>query len=571
LYVLFIQLINYLISGESYIRYRPNYAAYFIEFSVVCIILSLIPRKVSFWLKWIIAVFMTLVNIVDSYCYVRLGSQFNPTMVMLMSETNSDETWEFFEAYVFNLDTLIVVVKYLAYSLAFILYYIIYKRFVKKTITRKIKIGISFFLLVLFYSGLAYSFNNVEDMFEYRGSLFSQNSISKIEQEYGRYFFPPRCTPVPRVIASFYIQHLADEEVRVLEKRVNNVNVDSCDFTSQKIVFVIGESYNRNHAQLYGYDKRTTPYLSSLARRKRLFVFDDVLAYWNITSYVFKSFMSTHSVEQEGDWINGVLFPVLFKKAGYHVDFLTNEFSYQKNQEFCDFSGGFFLNSQKLNTAMFDCRNPEKYKYDDGILEFYDSMPKHDYENQFIMFHLYGQHMIYNQRFPLSRKKYTYHDYEDSTMTLRDKMIVASYDNATLYNDSIVGEIIRRFQDDDAIVIYMPDHGEEVYTETGLFGRTQDDVTPAYARQEYRIPFVIWCSQKYRKAHPKIIRQIRQAVHKPFMTDDISHVLLYLAGIHCKEYDDTRNLLSPNFNTKRPRLLRGRVDYDKLIESEKKN
>ena len=36
-----------------------------------------------------------------------------------------------------------------------------------------------------------------------------------------------------------------------------------------------------------------------------------------------------------------------------------------------------------------------------------------------------------------------------------------------LYDDAIVDEIIRRFEDKDALVIFISDHGEEVY-DTGL-------------------------------------------------------------------------------------------------------
>ena len=43
------------------------------------------------------------------------------------------------------------------------------------------------------------------------------------------------------------------------------------------------------------------------------------------------------------------------------------------------------------------------------------------------------------------------------------RSILADYDNAVLYNDSIVYQIVKRFENKDAIVIYMPDHGEECY------------------------------------------------------------------------------------------------------------
>ena len=41
------------------------------------------------------------------------------------------------------------------------------------------------------------------------------------------------------------------------------------------------------------------------------------------------------------------------------------------------------------------------------------------------------------------------------------RKVLSHYDNATLYNDSIVAEIVKRFQKEDAVIIYVPDHGEE--------------------------------------------------------------------------------------------------------------
>ena len=45
----------------------------------------------------------------------------------------------------------------------------------------------------------------------------------------------------------------------------------------------------------------------------------------------------------------------------------------------------------------------------------------------------------------------------------KQRNVLADYDNAILYNDSIVDAIISRFEDKEAIIIYMPDHGEECY------------------------------------------------------------------------------------------------------------
>lgn len=48
------------------------------------------------------------------------------------------------------------------------------------------------------------------------------------------------------------------------------------------------------------------------------------------------------------------------------------------------------------------------------------------------------------------------------------------------------------------------------------------------------------------------------------MTDALPHLLLYLAGIHTPWYQERYNILSPKYDEKRPRILKGKTDYDKL-------
>ena len=43
----------------------------------------------------------------------------------------------------------------------------------------------------------------------------------------------------------------------------------------------------------------------------------------------------------KGDWCDYPLFPEIFRKAGYHVTFMTNQFLPQAKEAVYDFSGGF--------------------------------------------------------------------------------------------------------------------------------------------------------------------------------------------------------------------------------------
>ena len=62
-----------------------------------------------------------------------------------------------------------------------------------------------------------------------------------------------------------------------------------------------------------------------------------------------------------------------------------------------------------------------------------------------------------------------------------------------------------------------------------------------------------------------LIQQIEQSHDKPFMTDGLPQLLLYLAGISSKWNQEDKNLLSPNYHCKK-RIICGSIDYDQLIK-----
>ena len=86
------------------------------------------------------------------------------------------------------------------------------------------------------------------------------------------------------------------------------------------------------------------------------------------------------------------------------------------------------------------------------------------------------------------------------------------------------------------------------------------------AHEEFEVPFWIWRSKKYQRRHPDMMKRIKRASSRPFMTDNLSHLLLYLAGISCPEYRSDYNPLEDDYNEKRPRILKGQEDYNLIKE-----
>lgn len=563
----------------------------FLDVYFACAVLTVIPAKVRRWVSLALYVVLYGVALTDVFCFWKFGSVISPSMLMLVGETDSREAGEFLSTYL-SLDVLSSPVAWI--MLLFILHSLVDLR---KPLCRLLKVDYAklqarfhFGFLRFFHRYMLYpecgmlvlallAWSVVTSWGNKRGMarLMTADTIGSIEHiltepDHGEFYLP-----IYRLAFSVYSNHLASQQVDKCVAASKRVVVDSCSFRSPTIVLIIGESYSKAHCQLYGYSQKDTPRQRRLERGGWLTKFNDVVSCWNLTSFVFKNVLSMHVVGEKGEWCDYPLFPELFRKAGYQVTFLTNQFLLAAGQAVYDFSGGFFLNDPVLSKAQFDLRNTSLHRFDEGLLSDYDNFLNEGKinlkGNNLIIFHLIGQHVSYNTRYPKDRAKWHADDYKELRPDIAGdhyrRRMIAAYDNACLYNDSIVTQIVKRFEDKDAIVVYMPDHGEEIF-EPGrdiICRNHSAAVDWPLAHYEFEVPFWIWCSRKYAHHEPEVFKAIKDAKNRRFMTDALPHMMVWLAGISSKDYNDKYNLLSPNYDESRPRVLKNSVDYDKLRDA----
>ena len=585
----FMYLIGILVSYAELPANNSDAAVYsnlwlelFLDLYVICIILTLFPLKIRRWIRAFLYIIAYCTSLTDLFCWVKFQSTLNPSMLLLVGETDEREASEFFSSYftsdlIFSSVGLLLLVMLIHILTTFLKKVklspaISYKVTVAKQIINHSHHILGGVCLVFLGWAIESSAHNKKEMVQ----MFSLDTIGSVEHELTTSDCAQFYLPVYRLAFSIFSNELASQQVDRLIEAKDKMSVDSCSFKSPNIVLIIGESYGKLHSQQYGYFMPTTPRQIKREKSGLLVPFSDVVAPWNLTSFVFKNVFSLHVVGEKGEWCDYPLFPSLFRKAGYHVTFITNQFLPKAKQAVYDFSGGFFLNHPELSAAMFDSRNQQLYRFDRGLLDDYDkNQQQHNTDHNLIIFHLLGQHVKYNQRFPSDRRHFKAEDYEKKRADLDGKQrnVLADYDNAILYNDSIVDAIISRFEDKEAIIIYMPDHGEECYEGNRGFICRNHSAAIDYdlAHYEFEIPFWIFCSYKYAAKHPDIYKEIIGAKNRRFMTDALSHMLLYLAGIHTKDYHAEYNILSPQYNEMRPRILKNTTDYDKLTRPSEKH
>ena len=321
------------------------------------------------------------------------------------------------------------------------------------------------------------------------------------------------------------------------------------------IVVIIGESSSIFHSQLYGYEKPTSPLLSERKHKGEIRKLKGEIAVYNnvvsIDDHTHGAMMSVFSLSSFNEsFTEKPIFPICFKRAGYHTALFDNQYFVG--------SGINFLSDQGLSELMFDKRNTRRYSYDGEMVKSTPSLR----EPYLFVLHLWGQHYTYSERYPKAFNHFKASDYDKTKYTLSQRKIIAHYDNATLYNDFVINEIIRKYENDDCCIIYFSDHGEEIYDYRDFMGHGN----AAHASDinfQIRVPLIIWVSEKYKKNRPEKANMMLKNIMKPVSTDDMPHILLDIADIKCEDFSPSRSVINKSYSIKH-RIVLHTIDYDSL-------
>ncbi|WP_033620038.1 phosphoethanolamine transferase [Helicobacter pylori] len=283
-----------------------------------------------------------------------------------------------------------------------------------------------------------------------------------------------------------------------------------------------------------------------------MFVFSNTISKEAHTSDVFVSLLNYSDAETTKPWYEYHNMIDIFKRSHYETFWLEKQ----------------ILDQWGITQNLVSDRSQNRYyilgdygPYDEELVKFYSKNVQPQLKSKnFIVFHLLGSHSWYADRFPQSFAKFKTSDLPFSHLHAsndRDKQIVTDYVNSLYYNDFVLNEIFNLFKDKDAIVFYLSDHAQDIFESGPTYGHR-------CSKAGVEIPFMIYVSGIFKEKHPEKVGLIKNALNKPFMSDDLIHSLLPLVGIHTKDAIESKNLFSPKFDTQRKRITcYGGMDYDK--------
>ncbi|MBQ9560673.1 MAG: phosphoethanolamine transferase [Prevotella sp.] len=524
------------------------------------IVVAIVTLSKSRVIKVLVYLFIYTLFFIEIVLEQVFGMEISPGAIVLLLETNKRESTEFIQMLLTNKVFVHTFLYFVGVAILNIIAEIFRQKICNQMQANKsvAKAG-RILLLTLLTGGFAFNYQYI--------SLFNCQEVNDVD-EWRSHNRNPDDT-VTKLLLSLVDIHMSEKEMSYLLEQIKHIGTQTLDreTDSLNVILVIGESYIKYHSALYGYPLQTTPFLSQEQKAGRLFVFTDVVSPYNQTTKVIRNVLSCNCIGEGENWASTPPLTAIFKKEGYHVIFYDNQKDFATDQLF-SFSLNTYLYHPEMVKVCYNETNEKSFDYDGQLIDYY-KRNRSNHKCQLIVFHLLGQHMAYSNRYPKEFAHFT----SDSTsfrknpwLTPQMREEIAHYDNATFYNDEVIHKITDLYSDENTVVIYFSDHGEEVYDYRPNIGRDAfgfGEIPEKGLHWQYDVPFIIWCSNSFANLHPKEIKALKSCTMRPFSLDNVCQILFHLSGLKTPLYMSERDILSPHYKSPK-RIINDKINYDEF-------
>lgn len=505
-------------------------------------------------IKILVIVLVSILCVTNVFLIYHFNTVLNAYFLLLLSQTNASESSEFLNTYLFTGISIKIGFIYLGALIFALVFHLINYR-IRANWLYKIVKGTEIFLAITF-------------------TVFCLKFISLTKylgRDYIECYRNSYLIHNPIFVAINSLWQFADIRKSFEMASMNNKNYTEDGLTNEmqpdeRIVLVIGESYNKHHSSLYGYDHHTNPQLE----KWDLVVFTNVISCANSTSVAMNYIFSPVLVNDSSKWYEAPFFPSVFKESGCPVYFWSNQFCPSKTSRSVWEVNGNFLNMRDISNNNFSLRNKKLYKYDEDIVKSFTSTRDSLKEKKSLdIIHLMGSHVAPEDRYPADYSIFKGGDYSTRTdLTQKQQQQIANYDNSILYNDFILGKILEYYKNKNSIVIYLADHGDEANDFRAHIGRAFDfnEIGEKVFHCQLDIPFIVYMSPTYKQNHPKITEKIYKCKDYPLVSDQVGQLLFNIAGIKSVWYKPGYSPINSKYQHKKRYFINPAneecIDYD---------
>ena len=311
-------------------------------------------------------------------------------------------------------------------------------------------------------------------------------------------------------------------------------------------LLIIGESHSRRRSSLYGARRDTTPQLKKLYLSRRIFRFDNAVTPHVMTHLALPGMLTLGGKDIENFYQYPSL-PDIFRKAGFKVWYLYNQMPDSE-------SALPFLAAAKRANHFISFSNPV-IRYDFQMLDEVKKLMDFPAPKKLLILHLKGNHWKYAETFPEEMRHFS-----RSRGNFPKERLLNEYDDSLRALDAFLFQMLQVLQArrKNAFLLYLPDHGEALYEEDDFAGHT--DLFPTAASAE--LPMFLWFSPDF--SRPELLTAVQKNLKTPFLSSDLPHFFMELAGITSPLFAPERSFINPRYK-KTPRRVSTRgIDYDTM-------
>lgn len=301
-------------------------------------------------------------------------------------------------------------------------------------------------------------------------------------------------------------------------------------------VLVIGESETRDHMQVYGYDRPTTPWLQSLRGKPELLLFGN--AYSNHVQTVH---VLTYALSQKNQYNNVALADAcslveVAKAAGFHTYWISNQRKLGVyDTPIAEIASTAEHQVWKNNrTGTEDLQAPF---YDEVLVDALPDIQKS--ENALIVIHVMGCHEDYRDRYPKAFDRFT-----------GRRRSVNTYDNAVLYSDWVLQHLYEKVSKMPGFqaMVFFSDHGEDPDKRVG-------HEVSKFTWSMTHIPLGILVSPDFREHRAETYRNLQQHEERFWTNDLLYNLMLDIMTIQGMPREEAElDLASPQYEGERGNL-----------------
>ena len=487
-------------------------------------LLAKLPR-VKLFLQVLILIICAIFFVADIFLIYKFNSTLERYMIQLVLGTNPATVKEFFQNYVLNLP---VVIGTAAVILLIVTAVKKFRAGFKNLSENNLR-RISYYLLIILLPAVLYSAYWIGDVI----FILAQNSLQ--DTILWRNFVNTRGA----------MEDMGSETEVLAEWDRQDEKIISDNSKIPYVVFVLGESARRDHMQLYGYNLQNNPLLTARYERGEIFKFNDVIACANHTSEAMELIFTFSEKGDEKWYTTPNIFDIL-RRAGYHTVWISNQTptSIWGNTD--------KVYSERCDEKFFEAlqqKDSFTREIDGVLLPPLDNFISNAHAKNFYVIHLYGSHPVYNLRYPPEFEKFTAGNFEEK--------LTAEFDNTILYTDYILDEILKRFEDKTALIVYISDHGQELFEDGRNFMGHSDESLGNLGMIE--IPMLIWASKSFSELYPEKVSALKNSVDKPYRTDLIPHTILDLMDIRTESFNPAKSIVNEKFDAAFERIYNSKL------------